>query len=188
MSAEAAQRKLILFMSMSLDGFVARRDGMIDWLGQSRTHDDSRQRAADELLGQTGLIVLGRRAAEDMARAWPGSQSLTANYMNALPKIVFSSTISELAWNNARITNRPVEEEIPELKTHHGRDIVCFGGASFARSLARHNLIDTYRLTVQPVALGDGVPLLHGLPEPLRLEPVSVTAYADGPVAYTYAS
>ena len=108
--------------------------------------------------------------------------------MNALPKIVFSSTISALEWNNARVCNRPVEEEIPELKAQSGRDIVCFGGAGFARSLARHNLIDTYRVTVQPVALGDGLPLLQGLPEPLRLELVSITTYADGPVTYTYAS
>jgi dihydrofolate reductase len=187
-SDERGQRKLILFMSISLDGFVARRDGVIDWIGQSRAHGDSRQRAVDELLGQTGLLVLGRHAAEDMARAWPGSQSPTANYMNALPKIVFSSTISELAWNNAQVCHRPVEEAIPELKAQDGRDIVCFGGASFARSLAGHNLIDTYRVTVQPVALGDGLPLLHGLPEPLQLDLVSTTTYADGPVTYTYAS
>lgn len=103
MSDQPAQRKLILFMSTSLDGFVARRDGVIDWIGQSRAHDDSRQRAVNELLGQTGLIVLGRRSAEDMVQAWPGSQSPTANYMNALPKIVFSSTISEVEWNNARV-------------------------------------------------------------------------------------
>lgn len=188
MSDQPAQRKLILLMSMSLDGFVARRDGVIDWIGQSRAHDDSRQRVVNELLGQTGLIVLGRRSAEDMVQAWPGSQSPTANYMNALPKIVFSSTISEVEWNNARVCNRPVEEEIPHLKRQPGRDIVVFGGASFARSLARHNLIDEYRITVQPVALGDGLPLLHGLPEPLRLQLVSTTAYADGPVTYTYAS
>jgi dihydrofolate reductase len=81
-----------------------------------------------------------------------------------------------------------VEKEISELKAQEGRDIVCFGGASFAHSLARHNLIDAYGVTVQPVALGDGLPLLHGLPEPLRLELVSITAYADGPVTYNYNS
>jgi hypothetical protein len=53
------QRKLILYMSMSLDGFVARPDHVIDWLGTSRDHDGRRQRAVVELLGQTGLLVLG---------------------------------------------------------------------------------------------------------------------------------
>jgi dihydrofolate reductase len=181
-----AQRKLILYMSQSLDGFAARRDGTMDWLGRSLPYDRQRQRAVEELLGRTGLLVLGARAAQDMARAWPASQSPTGDYMNALPKIVFSSTISEVEWSNARISSRPVEEEIPERKREAGNDIVVFGGASFARSLAGHGLIDEYRLVVQPVALGDGLALLHGLPEPRRLELVSSTVYADGPIAHTY--
>ena len=52
--------------------------------------------------------------------------------MNTLPKIVFSSTLSGVEWNNAQVSNRPVEEEIPELKRQPGKDIVVFGGASFA--------------------------------------------------------
>lgn len=186
MSETAAQRKLILYMSVSLDGFAARRDGTIDWLGGSRPCDPHRQRAVEELLGRTGLLVLGGHAAQDMAQAWPGSQTPTGEYMNALPKVVFSSTLSEVGWSNARVSDRPVEDEIPELKEQVGEDIVVFGGASFARSLAAHRLIDEYRLVVQPVALGEGLPLLHGLPEPLRLELVSSTVYADGPTAQTY--
>ena len=133
-----AQRKLILYMSASLDGFAARRDGTMDWLGRSLPYDPQRQRAVDELLGRTGLLVLGARAGQDMARAWPTSSSPTGEYMNALPKVVFSSTLSELGWSNARVSDRPVEEEIPELKGQAGKDIVVFGGASFARSLAGH--------------------------------------------------
>jgi len=185
-SDEAAQRKLILYMSQSLDGFAARRDGTMDWLGRSLPYDAQRQRAVEELLGRTGLLVLGGRAAQGMAQAWPSSRSPTGEYMNALPKIVFSGSLTELDWSNARVCNRPVEEAIPELKREAGKDIVVFGGASFARSLAGSGLIDEYRLVVQPVALGDGLPLLHGLPEPLRLELVSSTVYADGPIAHTY--
>ena len=186
MNGEPAKRKLILYMSMSLDGFVARRDGVIEWLSEGQPHDDHRQRAVDELLGQTGLLALGRRSAQDMAEAWPRSQSTTGELMNALPKVVFSSTLTHLEWRNARVTDRPAEEEIPELKDQPGKDIVVFGGVSFARSLAAHGLIDEYRINVQPVALGDGLPLLHGLREPLRLELVSSTAWADGPITQTY--
>ena len=186
MSSEPTQRKLILYMSMSLDGFAARRDGTMDWLGEKQPHGAHRQRAVAELLGQTGMLVLGRRGGQDMAQAWPSSQSPTGEYMNALQKVVFSSTLTEVEWSNARVSDRPVEEEIPELKAEAGKDIVVFVGASFARSLAGHGLIDEYRLVVQPVALGDGLPLLHGLPEPLRLELVSSTVYADGPITHTY--
>ncbi|MDQ6821325.1 MAG: dihydrofolate reductase family protein [Actinomycetota bacterium] len=188
MSDSPAQRKLILYMSMSLDGFGARRDGAMDWLGVSRPYDDHRQRAVAELLGQTGTLVLGRRSYEEMAQAWPTSQSPTGEFMNALPKIVFSSTLTEVEWTNARVTHRPVEEEIPELKGQPGKDIVVFGGASFARSLAGHDLIDEYRINVHPTALGDGLPLLPGLREPRRLELVSSTAWADGPITQTYVS
>jgi len=184
-SGEPAQRKLILYMSMSLDGFAARRDGTMDWLGEKQPHGAHRQRAVAELLGQTGTLVLGRRVYQDMVKAWPTSQSPTGELMNALPKIVFSGTLTDVEWSNARVTDRPVEEEIPALKREPGKDIVVFGGASFARSLAGHGLIDEYRINVQPVALGDGLPLLHGLPEPLRLELVSSTAWADGPVTQT---
>jgi dihydrofolate reductase len=185
-SGEPAQRRLILYMSMSLDGFAARRDGTMDWLGDKQRHGAHRQRAVAELLGQTGMLALGRRGGADMAQAWPGSISPTGELMNALPKVVFSSTLTELDWSNARISGRPVEEEIPELKAEPGKDIVVFGGVSFARSLAAHGLIDEYRINVQPVALGDGLPLLQGLPEPQPLELVASTAWADGPITQTY--
>jgi dihydrofolate reductase len=171
---------------MSLDGFAARRDGTMDWLGDKQRHGAHRQRAVAELLGQTGMLALGRRGGADMAQAWPGSISLTGELMNALPKVVFSSTLTELDWSNARVSGRPVEEEIPELKAEPGKDIVVFGGVSFARSLAAHGLIDEYRINVQPVALGDGLPLLQGLPEPQPLELVASTAWADGPITQTY--
>ena len=186
MNDGSARRKLILYMSMSLDGFAARSDGTMDWLGEAQRHGDHRQRAVTELLGQTGLLVLGRRAAQDMAQAWPSSQSPTGKLMNALPKVVFSSTLTHVEWSNARVSDRPAEEEIPEFKDQPGKDIVVFGGASFARSLAAHGLIDEYRINVQPVALGDGLPLLHGLGEPQRLELVSSTTWADGPITHTY--
>ena len=180
-----SQRKLILFMSMSLDGFAARRDGTMDWLGGSQPHGAHRQDAVAELLGQAGLLVLGRRAAQDMARAWPGSESPTGALMNALPKVVFSSTVDSVEWDNTRVSDRPIEEEIPALKHEEGKALVAFGGAGFASSLARHGLIDEYRITVQPVALGDGLPLL-GLPEPAPLQLVASTTWADGPITHTY--
>ena len=186
MSGEPTQRNLILYMSLSLDGFAARRDGTMDWLDEKPRHGAHRQRAVAELLGQTGMLVLGGRSGEGMATVWPGSQSPTGQLMNALPKVVFSGTLTHVEWSNTRVSGRPAEEEIPELKGQPGKDIVVFGGASFARSLAAHGLIDEYRINVQPVALGDGLPLLHGLDEPLRLELVSSTAWADGPITQTY--
>jgi dihydrofolate reductase len=179
------QRRLILYMSMSLDGFLARTDHVIDWLGTSRDQDGHRQRGVAELLGQAGLLVLGATAYRDFSEAWPSSTSPTGDLINSLPKVVFSSSLDSVEWN-ARLSDRPVQEEIPELKREQGKDLVVFGGARFAHSLAEHRLIDEYRINVHPVALGEGLPLFHGLSEPLRLSLASTTAYPDGVVTHTY--
>jgi dihydrofolate reductase len=179
-------RKLILYMSMSLDGFGAGPGGAMQWLGDSQQFGAHRQQAVAELLGQAGLLVLGRRGGQDMAQAWPSSESPTGELMNALPKVVFSRTITDVEWNNTTVSDRPTADEIPALKEQPGKDIVAFGGVSFARSLAADGLIDEFRINVQPVALGDGMPLLGGFQEPLRLTLVASTTWADGPVTHTY--
>ena len=178
-----APRRLILHMSVSLDGFVAGRDGPIDWRSSESSgvdHGDRRHRANLEMIGQLGQLVLGRGAYEEMAPAWSSSDSPMAQLLNSLPKLVFAQGGSEVEWSGAQFTDGPVEQEIPRLKQEPGRDVAAFGGGHFAHSLIRARLVDEYRLTVHPVALGEGLSLMHGLPEPQRFELVSSTAYADG--------
>jgi dihydrofolate reductase len=188
MADATAARNLILCMSVSLDGFVARRDGVIDWLDPPGADDSGadRHRAVLELLGQIDTIVLGRGAYEDMSRGWPGSRSPVGTLMNTLPKVVFSSSLNGVDWHNASLNRGAVQDEVSKLKQQPGRDIIAFGGARFAHALARHRLVDEYRLTVHPVALGDGLPLLHGLPEPQRLRLLSSTVYPDGSVTQAF--
>jgi riboflavin biosynthesis pyrimidine reductase len=64
--------------------------------------------------------------------------------------------------------------------------MIAWGGAAFAQSLSRLGLVDEYRLVVQPVALGDGLPLFAGLTGPFVLDLVEATAYADGAVLHIY--
>jgi dihydrofolate reductase len=186
MSGDAG-RRLILHMSVSLDGFVAHRDHEIDWLtpedGRLPDHGDQRHRLNLELLSQIGLIVMGSRGYEDFFKGWGSSDNPMAQLMNSLPKLVFSQSLTAVEWNNATLSRRPVEEEIPERKAEGGKDMVVFGGARIAHSLIGARLVDEYRLTIHPVALGEGLSLMHGLPEPQRFELVSSTAYADGSVA-----
>ena len=92
---------------------------------------------------------------------------------------VRSTSLDAVDWPNASVNAQPVEEEIPRPKTKPGGDIVGFGGPSFAHSLIRHRLVDEYRLTVHPIALGHRSALMHGLPEPQRFERVSNTVYTD---------
>jgi dihydrofolate reductase len=175
MSSEA-QRRLILHMSVSLDGFSAAGRDMPGRVN----HGSVRHQANLEMIGQVGLIALGRGAYEEMAGAWATSDSPMARLINALPKVVFSRSLATVDWDNAVLNPGRVEEEIPRLKTEPGGDIVVFGGPRFAHSLIRHRLVDEYRLTIHPIALGSGTALMHGLPQPQRFELVSSTVYTDG--------
>ena len=181
-----SERQLILHMSVSLDGFIAQSDGVIDWLtprGDGAVdHGDRRHRANLEMFGEIGLIMMGRRACEQMAPAWSSSDSPMAQAINALPKVIYSQTLTEVDWSNTRISRAAITDEIPQLKAEGGKDVVVFGGGRFAHSLIRERLADELRLTVHPVALGEGISLWHGLPEPQRFAPVSVSAYPDGVV------
>jgi dihydrofolate reductase len=155
--------RLILLMSVSLDGYVARTDGRIDWLGRSGRHGDQRHRLNLELFGQLEAMVMGSGAYLEFKEGWSGSDNPMARFMNAMPKVVFSQSLEE-------------------VKRAAGKDLVIFGGARIAHSAIREGLVDEYRLTVHPVMLGDGLSFMRGQPEPVRLELVSSTAYTDGSV------
>src|SRR4051794_36906749 len=177
MSSEP-QRRLILHMSASLDGFsAAGREipGSVD-------HGSVRHRASLEMIGQVGLIAIGRGAYEEMAQAWATGGGPMADRINALPQGGVPRSLAAVDWDNAVLNAGPVENEIPRLKAESGGDIVVFGGPRFAHSLIRHRLVDEYRLTVHPIALGGGSALMHGLPQPQPFELVSSTVYTDGSI------
>ena len=105
------ERQLILCMSVSLDGFVARTDGVIDWLSSPSAggvdHGDQRHRINLELFGQLEAIVMGSGAYAEFYRGWSGSDNPMAVLMNGLPKVVFSQSLSEVTWSNARLSRAP---------------------------------------------------------------------------------
>jgi dihydrofolate reductase len=105
--------------------------------------------------------------------------------MNETPKVVFSRTIATADWPESTIARGDLAEDVSALKRGPGGDMIAWGGARFAQSLVRLNLIDEYRLVHQPVALGDGLPLFAGLAGPLVLDLVDVHAY-DGSVLNVY--
>ena len=123
-----SSRRLILLMSVSIDGFAGRPDGTIDWLTppDSADHGDRRHRANLEMLGQTGLIMMGRGAYDQMAGAWASSDSPMAVLINELPKIVYSrSATEEPTWSNTRISRADIADEIPALKRDPARTSSC---------------------------------------------------------------
>lgn len=194
--------RLVLKMSVSLDGFVGRPDGGIDWL-MSRM-DDTAGAWVAERLQRASVHVMGSNTFRDMAAWWPRSTEIFAPAMNAIPKVVFSRSgvmhttnaqrdarairgepngaSAVESWDKAEVARGDLSEEIAALKRRY-QTVLAHGGARFARSLVASGAIDEYWLVIHPVALGEGLALFSGLNSPLGLQLVEQRRFATGAMA-----
>lgn len=177
-------RKLVLSMGVSLDGLVAR-PGRFGALGFPPDDPALKERKLG-WMHDVGLHLMGRNTYEEMAEFWPVSDDAYAAPMNEIPKVVFSRTLERAGWADSRIARGDLADEIAALKCEPGKDMLAWGGATFAQSLSRLGLVDEYRLILQPVALGDGLPLFRDLTAPLRLELVDAQTYPTGAALHIY--
>ena len=86
-----------------------------------------------------------------------------AKKMVDIPKVVFTKTLDKPTWNNTTLAKGNLAEEITNLKKQNGKDIIVYGGASFVSALIKEGLIDEYHLIVNPVAIGNGMPIFKSL-------------------------
>lgn len=178
-------RKVILSMSMSLDGSVhsdRQHPGALP-------EDDELMRwRLDWMSGAAGAHLMGRATYQEMASFWPQSKHPYAAPMNDIPKIVFSKTLTEgdATWPTTRIARGDLATEIAAIKEAPGPDVIAWGGATFAAALAASDLIDEYRLAVQPVAVGRGHLLFGQLPAAQYLTLVEAKSFACGVVVHIY--
>lgn len=174
--------RLVLKMHQSIDGFVCTPGGDESWLFPHM--DESVLKWEVDHLWKAGTHIMGKNLYEIMAAYWPNSDEPAAAPMNGIPKVVFSRTLKAATWGPARIAAGDLATEVACLKQESSKDILAHGGAAFAQSLSRLNLVDEYRLLVHPVALGSGKPLTQS---PLNLRLVSSREFATGVVALIYA-
>jgi dihydrofolate reductase len=175
---------LIYSMSVSLDGHIAGPDGAIDWAAP----DEELMRFHNEQTRELTGHLSGRRLYQDMLGWETAEQTRTdardlefARAWKAVPKVVFSTTLTAVE-GNARLARGEVADEVAELKNQPGDGIVSVGGAGLAAALAGQDLIDEYRLFVNPVVLGGGTPYFPPLPSRLDLELIEMQAFS--PVVY----
>lgn len=203
-------RKLVLNMSVSLDGFVAGPDGEMDWA--FRTSCAGAREWACHTLHEAGVHIMGSHSYCRMAAFWPYAETPMAAPMNGKPKIVFSNTgLQDLSaafaeakqsddegkrlapaaavlqsWAEPGLASGNLMAEILRLKAQPGNFILAHGGARFARSLAETGQIDEYRLAIHPVVLGKGLPLFAGLRRPVQLRLISMEAFDSGAAGAIY--
>jgi len=177
-------RKVVLKMVLSVDGFATSPDGTHDWMFEFFGPDSSEWtlRALDE----AGIHAMGRRSYETMGPHWQASEGPIASSMNEKPKAVFSNTLERADWGPAEIFGGDLGAAIAELKSRDDSGtILVHGGPNFAKSMVRLGLIDEYQLTWVPVAIGAGHSPFADLDEHLKLDLVHEQRFASGALGQT---
>lgn len=182
-------RRVTYSMGMSLDGYITDVDGGIGWTSPS----EDLFRASIEELRSVGVHLMGRRLYETM-RYWeePENQAAFgdlawpwAELWNPLPKVVFSTTLSEVQ-GNARLLPGGLAEEIERLRAAPDEGDIAIGGATLAAEAAAAGLIDDYLVRVFPVLIGGGTPFFGHDGRRVDLELVGSRTFDDGVVFSHY--
>ncbi|WP_424628135.1 dihydrofolate reductase family protein [Bradyrhizobium sp. SYSU BS000235] len=176
--------KLIMWNLMTLDGFVEGPNHDISW--HLDVWGEELERLSIEQGNNAGALLFGRLTYDLMAGHWPGEEGEVADFMNELPKFVFSRTITKSNWNNTHIFKSDVQDTVAKLKRDTAKDIYLFGSANLAASLIPHGLIDEFRIGVCPVILGNGTRLFKESPERLKLNLLDAKPYSTGIVVLRY--
>ena len=174
-------RNVVLFIAMSLDGYIASPDGGIDWLG-GESHDVSDAGSYERFIAGVSDILMGHTTYRQLTteltpNAWPYAEQKT---------YVLSHGGIEETEAGVTVTSEPLEELIARLKREAGGEIWICGGASIVQQCMRAGLIDRYHINVLPTIRGAGIRLFGALPEPLPLRLLSTEHY-NGIVDLVYA-
>ncbi len=182
-------RRIILMMSVSVDGFIEGPNRELDW----QMVDDELHRHFNEQLSAMGAFLSGRVTYELMAGFWPTADTDPAStapmvefarIWRDMPKIVFSKTLERADWNTT-VVRDVVPEDIQELKAQPGGDL-ALGGADLAAAFMRHDLIDEYRLYVHPIVIGRGKPLFQPADAKITLRLAETRTFGNGVVLLHY--
>ena len=181
--------RIVLSQFMSLDGVVQAPGGKEEDTDGGFQHGgwsfkwfdpDAMGAAIDEAMQSTEALLFGRRTWRVMADAWPGrAGDPFADRMNEIRKYVASRTLGEgdLEWNTELLPRDDALGAIRQLREQGSGDLQVMGSASLARQLVEHDLVDEYRLMIEPVILGGGKRIFpdDGAMRPLELVSTSTS-------------
>ena len=187
-------RKIISLIHLSLDGFSSGPNDELDWI----SYDDELERDAHSLHDLTDAVIWGRKTYQGMAGYWltvPGDPNSTpaalehAQWLQNATKIVVSRTLDRIEWNNAQNTvliKENIPEEINKIKRQPGKDIWFLGSPVLAQTFMQLDLIDEYRININPIMLGKGKPLFGGLDNQRKLKLLTSKTFQSGVVGLRY--
>ena len=184
-------RNLIFFMHTSLDGFVAGLKGEMNWIKV----DDEMFDFVATMTDTADTALYGRVTYEMMQSYWPkaGEQPNATKHdkehsawYNKVSKVVLSKTISEKGLDNTTIISGQLTDNINKIKKQDGKNILIFGSPGASQSLLNEGLIDEFWLFVNPIILGQGMPLFKDITGTTKLKLVDSKTFACGVIALHY--
>ena len=179
--------KLIAYNFTTLNGYFKGVDNDISW---HRHGEEENGFAADNLEAKATLLF-GRVTYEMMAGFWPTSIAAdnmpeVAKGMNEAEKIVFSTTLENVDWENTTLVKGDLIEAVRKLKAIPGKVMTILGSGSIITQLAEARLIDEYQFMIDPVAIGKGTPSFQGLTQKLDLKLTAHRVFESGVVLLSY--
>jgi dihydrofolate reductase len=177
-------RKVIASFFVSLDGVV---ESPQTW--HFPYFNEEMGAVVGEAIAESDTFLLGRRTYEEWAAYWPHQDAAVnpmATAMNETPKVVVSTTLERVEWQNSTLLEGDLAEAVTALREQPGKNIGMSGSATLVRSLLERGLLDELRLLVHPVVVGSGSKLFENGTAPVSLELVDSRTFSTGVVDLTY--
>ena len=184
-------RKLIFFMHTSLDGYISGLKGEMNWINVDEEIFDFVATMTDK----ADSALYGRVTYEMMQDYWPNAANKPnaskhdkehSAWYNKISKVVLSKTLSEKGLDNTTVISDQLSDNINKIKNQEGKDIIIFGSQTASQSLLSEGLIDEFWLFINPVLLGQGIPLFKGVNETTKLELLETKTFGCGVAALHY--
>ena len=178
-------------MHTSLDGFVAGPNGEMDWINVDENMFEYAGRQTD----QSDTALYGRVTYQMMESYWPtaGDQPNATKHdkqhsawYNKVAKVVLSKTMQGVKLPKLHIISHDLSNEIIKLKKAPGKDILIFGSPTAVHSLMKEDLLDDYWLFVNPILLGQGIPLFKDIRDRRKLKFIASDTFPSGVVCLHY--
>ena len=178
-------------MHVSLDGFTTDSKGGMDWINV----DEEMFEYAGERTNASDTALYGRVTYQLMEDYWPTAADQAnptkhdiehSKWYKNVTKVIVSKTMKDTGKANTIIISEDLPGEIRKLKNGPGKEIIMFGSPSLAQSLMEENLIDDYWLFVNPILLGQGIPLFKNIKQIIQLKLLTSKTFASGVVCLNY--
>lgn len=179
-------RRLLMWNVCTLDGLF---EGAKPWdlAFHETVWGHELERFSREQGDEAGTLLYGRDTYQGMAAYWSQATGATADWVNRIPKVVFSNSLDAATWNNTRLAKGDAVAEVKRLKQESGKDLFVFGSARLSDSLMTAGLFDEYRLCLAPIVLGEGTPLWKPRKGPLPLKLLESRVLSTGGILLRYA-